>query len=149
MHERTHNEALTEKRGDIIITRGMSVFSRRYGVSGKCDILEFHRSKTGFQSLVGTIFGCRIRLNINAVSQKRTVAIKRSFALKQYVLKKCYAAILKAALYSMVRTSVVKKLYLRMNCVLKLQTLLRRCMKSTVAVILQESKRESTVMHVR
>ena len=52
MHERTHNEALTEKRGDIIITRGMSVFSRRHGVSGKCDVLEFHRTKTGL-----SIFG--------------------------------------------------------------------------------------------
>ena len=47
MHERTHNEALTEKRGDVIITRGMSVFSHRLGVSGKCDVLEFHRDDTG------------------------------------------------------------------------------------------------------
>ena len=47
MHERTHNEALTEKCGDIIITRGMNIFSRRLGVSGKCDVLEFHRSDKG------------------------------------------------------------------------------------------------------
>ncbi|MGI6155922.1 MAG: CRISPR-associated protein Cas4 [Enterococcus lemanii] len=47
MHERTHNEALTEKRGNTIITRGMSVFSPSLGVSGKCDVLEFHRSEEG------------------------------------------------------------------------------------------------------
>lgn len=47
MHERTHDELLSEKRGDVIITRGMNVFSRTLGVTGKCDVLEFHRSKDG------------------------------------------------------------------------------------------------------
>lgn len=47
MHERTHNETLSEKRGDVIITRGMNIFSRTLGVSGKCDVLEFHRSNNG------------------------------------------------------------------------------------------------------
>ena len=47
MHERTHNESLTEKRGDTIITRGMDIFSRRLGVAGKCDVLEFHRDDSG------------------------------------------------------------------------------------------------------
>jgi len=47
MHERTHNELLTEKRGDVIITRGMNIFSRQFGVVGKCDVLEFHRSDAG------------------------------------------------------------------------------------------------------
>ena len=49
MHERTHNESLTEKRGDTIITCGMSVFSRKLGVSGKCDVLEFHKNNKGVQ----------------------------------------------------------------------------------------------------
>ncbi|MEA4966342.1 MAG: CRISPR-associated protein Cas4 [Oscillospiraceae bacterium] len=47
MHERTHNESLSEKRGDGIITRGMSIFSRTLGISGKCDVLEFHRDGGG------------------------------------------------------------------------------------------------------
>jgi CRISPR-associated exonuclease Cas4 len=47
MHERAHSEALSEKRGDVIITRGMAVCSRRLGVSGKCDVLEFHRDEDG------------------------------------------------------------------------------------------------------
>ncbi len=46
-HERTHQDGLTEKRGDLLITRGMSIFSRRLGVSGKCDVLEFHRVSDG------------------------------------------------------------------------------------------------------
>lgn len=47
MHERTHNEGLCEKRGNVIITRGVSVFSRSLGISGKCDVVEFHRNGCG------------------------------------------------------------------------------------------------------
>lgn len=47
MHERTHDEAFTEKRGNKIISRGMSVHSYRLRVSGKCDVVEFHRDGSG------------------------------------------------------------------------------------------------------
>ena len=47
LHTRTHNEALTEKRGSTLITRGMRVFSRQLGVTGQCDVLEFHQNKDG------------------------------------------------------------------------------------------------------
>ena len=47
MHERAHNGALTEKRGGTVITRDMGVFSHCLGVSGKCDVLEFHRDGKG------------------------------------------------------------------------------------------------------
>ena len=47
LHTRTHNESLIEKRGDLIITRGMRIFSKTLGVSGQCDVLEFHRSEDG------------------------------------------------------------------------------------------------------
>lgn len=47
MHERAHDKELTESRGDRIVTRGMNVFSRTLGVSGECDVLEFHRAPCG------------------------------------------------------------------------------------------------------
>ncbi|MDD2955077.1 MAG: CRISPR-associated protein Cas4 [Oscillospiraceae bacterium] len=47
MHDRAHNEALTEKRGDVITARGVEIYSRSLGVSGKCDVLEFHRDTFG------------------------------------------------------------------------------------------------------
>jgi CRISPR-associated exonuclease Cas4 len=46
-HERTHGEELTERRGDIIITRGIRVQSEKLGVTGQCDVVEFHRSPAG------------------------------------------------------------------------------------------------------
>lgn len=47
MHQRAHNEALREHRGDVIIVRGLTVQSPRLGIWGKCDVVEFHRSPTG------------------------------------------------------------------------------------------------------
>ena len=47
MHENAHDGSFTESRGDLVITRDMRVFSRTLGVSGACDVLEFHRGETG------------------------------------------------------------------------------------------------------
>ncbi len=43
MHENAHDKGMTEKRGNTVITRGMPVYSRVLGVSGECDVVEFHR----------------------------------------------------------------------------------------------------------
>ena len=47
LHENAHNGGFTESRGDLLVTRDMRIFSRTLGVSGACDVLEFHRGKTG------------------------------------------------------------------------------------------------------
>lgn len=47
LHAAAHDSSRREKRGDTLITRGMSIFSRELGVSGQCDVLEFHRSAQG------------------------------------------------------------------------------------------------------
>lgn len=49
MHKTAHNEEKTEKRGDLIITRGMRLTSRSLGVSGQCDVVEFHRCMNGIE----------------------------------------------------------------------------------------------------
>ena len=52
LHEKTHDETVKEKRGEIIISRGMKVFSRKMGVTGTCDVVELHENTKGV-----TIFG--------------------------------------------------------------------------------------------
>ena len=47
LHERAHDKDFTESRGDLLITRDMRIFSPTLGVSGACDVLEFHRSGVG------------------------------------------------------------------------------------------------------
>ena len=46
-HENAHNNDYVEKRNGILIKRGLSVFSRTLGISGVCDVVEFHPSKDG------------------------------------------------------------------------------------------------------
>ena len=47
LHENAHDPFFTEKRGDLLISRGMPVSSRTLGVNGVCDVVEFHASQTG------------------------------------------------------------------------------------------------------
>lgn len=43
-HKKAHDGYSAEKRGDVIVSRGMPVFSRTLGTNGVCDIVEFHRT---------------------------------------------------------------------------------------------------------
>lgn len=47
LHENAHDAGIKEKRGDLIIVRAMPVHSRELGISGECDVVEFHRSEEG------------------------------------------------------------------------------------------------------
>lgn len=47
MHEKCHDNSLAESRKNVIISRGMPVFSRRLGISGECDVVEFIKSSDG------------------------------------------------------------------------------------------------------
>lgn len=47
LHKRAHDPYLSEKRNDVIISRGLPVFSRSMGISGVCDIVEFRKAENG------------------------------------------------------------------------------------------------------
>ena len=47
LHKKAHDPYLAEKRGDVMISRALPVYSRSMGVSGECDIVEFHRAEDG------------------------------------------------------------------------------------------------------
>lgn len=51
-HERAHDEELRERRGDVLVVRGLRVHSRRLGVAGQCDVVEFRADEQGI-SLFG------------------------------------------------------------------------------------------------
>lgn len=66
MHERAHDETLHEKRGDLLITRGMAVSSSNLGISGECDVVEFRRSKDGI-----SLFGQEGTFSVTPIEYKR------------------------------------------------------------------------------
>ena len=66
LHEKAHDAFFTEKRGNLLIARGLPVFSRTLGVSGACDVVEFHRSADGV-----SLFGREERYRPVPVEYKR------------------------------------------------------------------------------
>lgn len=46
-HERAHDSSLRERRGELVITRDMRVFSPTLGISGACDVVEFRADPSG------------------------------------------------------------------------------------------------------
>lgn len=46
-HSTAHNSEKLEKRGDLIIARGLRIKSSTLGVSGICDVVEFHKTPEG------------------------------------------------------------------------------------------------------
>ncbi len=47
LHEKTHDGTIKEKRGDLIVSRGMAIFSRSLGLTGTCDIVELYKDPKG------------------------------------------------------------------------------------------------------
>lgn len=52
MHKKAHDPYLIEKRKDVLIVRAIPVSSRSIGISGECDIVEFHKCDEGIK-LIG------------------------------------------------------------------------------------------------
>lgn len=48
-HESAHNEEFIEVRNQVIIARGLKISSHSLGLSGACDVVEFHPFKGGIQ----------------------------------------------------------------------------------------------------
>ena len=90
MHKKVHDPSLKEKRKDMIIARALPVASRKLGISGECDLVEFHKSEEGIQ--LHDIEDC-IRYTLwstkkeNQNYQKKTNC---SLRRKPCVWKKCF-----------------------------------------------------------
>ena len=47
MHRRAHDEKQVEKRGDLLVLRGLHVRSETLQATGICDVVEFHQCQNG------------------------------------------------------------------------------------------------------
>lgn len=66
MHTKAHDSEFREKRGNIVITRAMQISSAELGISGECDVVEFHKSPDGIY--ISILDG---RYNVIPVEYKR------------------------------------------------------------------------------
>lgn len=65
-HENAHNGEEHESRGNTLITRGLRVSSRKLGVSGICDIVEFQKDINGID-----IFGLSGKWRVYPIEYKK------------------------------------------------------------------------------
>ncbi len=49
MHKRVHDPYITEKRKDVFVVRALPISSRALGISGECDVVEFHKCEDGIK----------------------------------------------------------------------------------------------------
>lgn len=47
IHKKAHDPYLVEKRKDVLVVRSLPIASREMGISGECDVVEFHRCENG------------------------------------------------------------------------------------------------------
>ncbi|MCD8377101.1 MAG: CRISPR-associated protein Cas4 [Oscillospiraceae bacterium] len=47
MHQNAHDPAQNSRRGDVLTVRALRIHSPRLGLSGTCDVVEFHRDPNG------------------------------------------------------------------------------------------------------
>lgn len=47
MHKNAHDAQFHTRRGDILTVRGLRIHSEKLGLSGECDVVEFHKSING------------------------------------------------------------------------------------------------------
>lgn len=66
LHKNAHDGYSAEKRGNVIISRGMAIFSRILGANGVCDIVEFYRDDKGIE-----LFGRDGKYKVYPVEYKR------------------------------------------------------------------------------
>lgn len=66
MHKKAHDETSFEKRGDLLVVRGLRIASHELGLSGQCDVVEFHQEKEGIE-----LFGYDGKWNPFPIEYKR------------------------------------------------------------------------------
>lgn len=66
MHKKVHDPYLSERRKDVIVVRALPVSSREMGVSGECDVMEFHKEEEGV-----TLHGHRGLYHIYPIEYKK------------------------------------------------------------------------------
>lgn len=65
MHKKAHDAGSFEKRGDLLIVRGLRISSHELGVSGQCDVVEFRQDETGVE-----VFGYDGKWNLVPIEYK-------------------------------------------------------------------------------
>ena len=92
LHEKAHDAEMKEKRGDLLVVRALPIHSREMGVSGECDVVEFHKVNDGIR-LAGKEGSYQaIPVEYKRGKPKQMILIFFSWRRRRCVWRKCYVA---------------------------------------------------------
>ncbi len=115
LHEKAHDTTSREKRGDLLISRGMPIHSRTLGISGECDVVEFHREEDGItlQGYEGTYKVVPVEYKKGKPKQGNADILQltaQAMCLEEMLVwRKCCAVIFLSDIYIMERFEDGKK----------------------------------------
>lgn len=119
VHEKAHDETQIEKRGKVIITRNLPISSKRLGINGFCDVVEFHSNPNGVPLVHFDGKYMPIPVEYKKEEAKLLMLIVCSFVLKQCAWKKCWSVISIKDIYITTKQGKGKKSVSHRNCVIK------------------------------
>lgn len=119
MHKKAHDEGSFEKRGNLLIVRGLRIASRELGLSGQCDVVNFMKMKTASCYLGMMENGIRCRSSTNMDRPKKIMPMNCSSAHRQSASRRCFRQRYPKDFCITVRTGGGVRLNLRMPCGLK------------------------------
>lgn len=105
-HDRAHDYSESETRGSLLIMRDLRVFSRRLGITGACDVVEFRQSDAGvpLHGRSGTWLPYPVEYKHGA--PKQTDADRLQLSRKPCVWRRCWPVRFQKALCSTNRLGI-------------------------------------------
>ena len=119
MHKKVHDPSVKEKRKDTILVRALPISSRELGVSGECDLVEFHKCEDGI-----TLFGHRGLYSVFPVEYKKgkpkvTDEDKLQLAAQAMCLEEMFSTTISEGALFMEKQEEEKTLHFHSKCVIK------------------------------
>ncbi len=149
MHKKVHDPYLKEKRKDTLIVRALPVSSRTLGVSGGCDVVEFHKCKDGVK-----LFGHRDLYSIYPVEYKKGKPKKTDEDLLQLTaqamcLEEMFSTKIENGAIFYGETRRREQVYFSSELREEVENIFRRCMNITRKIIHLKQKRQEHANLVR
>ena len=89
-HAVAHDKERIEKRGNLLITRGLSVKSAQLGMTGVCDVVEFHKSEKGVPLFSYEGLWEPYPVEYKKGCQRQMKRMKCNYVPKPCALKRCW-----------------------------------------------------------
>lgn len=147
VHQRAHDDAMRERRGSLLVVRGLFVQSCELGISGICDVVEFREDPRGVPLAGEKDTWKPIPVEYKRGSRSPTIATGFRFARRRCAWRRCLAAISIAVSCSISKRNRVSRFRLPMICAKLFGARPMRCISCFGGGMCPECARPSAVRH--